>query len=158
MKIKIGLSDYELRAVVSTLAQAKINLENGVEQTLAILTKNGAMEAQAAYGSMAVVDYDSDATMGLIGTSGDVGIIAEFGAGDATLDPSPLFENLPSTPVYPGSYSEVHAKQYADYGRWEFPPGSGNWMTEVQPRMGLFHAKEYILAEGINVAKGAISL
>ena len=156
MKIKIGLSDYELRAVVSTLAQAKINLENGVEQTLAILTKNGAMEAQAAYGSMAVVDYDSDATMGLIGTSGEANIIAEFGAGDETYDPLDLFENDTVTPVYPGSYSELEGSgEYAATGRWHF---GGRVYTEVEPRFGLFYAKQYILNEGVDVAKGAISL
>lgn len=157
MNINIGISDYEIKAAISTLVQAIDNLKYGVEQTVEILTKNGAMIAQAEYGGMASVDYDSDKTIGIIGTKADkANIIAEFGAGDATLDPLDLFQNDTVTPVYPGSYSElVGSGEYARDGKWHF---GGKEYTEVEPRLGLFEAKQYILNEGIDIAEGVIKL
>ena len=154
MNITINLSEASIRNAVSLLENAKDNLEYGIEQTLDILAKNGTMLARAAYGSMANVDYDSDNEMAIIMTSGKANVIAEFGAGDATEIPTG-FENMPNTPVYPGSYSEENAHMYEQYGWWRF---GGKVYTQVEPRHGLMQAKVYILEEGTDVAKEVIKL
>ena len=157
MKINIGVSDWEIRGVINTLLQARSNIEHGVEETVSILTKNAAMVAQANYGHMASVDYDNDETTGIIATKADrANIIAEFGAGDATLDPLDLFENDAKTPVYPGSYSELEGSgEYAETGKWHF---GGRTYTEIEPRLGLFEAKQYLLNEGAQIAEEVIQL
>ena len=161
MKIDIKLSDTSVYNAIRTLRLAKDNLEYGLEQTLELLAKGGAIIAQSHDGSMATVsDVPVSPTESrVIASGGDEMIIAEFGAGDATLNPSSYFPNPPPVPVYPGSYSElVGAGEYAAMGRWEFPPKSGNWMTEVQPKQGLYHAKQWIITNSTIVAKGAIKL
>jgi hypothetical protein len=141
------------------LRQAQENLRWGLNEAIDELVTDGAMIAQQKYGSMAnAVGYMPDETTGIIATSGKANIIAEFGAGDATLPPLGMFENEPDTPVYPGSYSELHAKQYVDYGEWEFPPGSGNWMSEVEPRYGLYNAKNYIEKNSTRIVKEVVEL
>lgn len=154
MKTDIKLSDQSIHNAIRMLQQAKDNLDYGVEQTIDILAKNATMIAQTAYGSMANVDYDSDPTMAIIATSGKANVIAEFGAGDATEVPTG-FENMPDTPVYPGSYSEQNAKMYSEWGWWRF---GGSVYTQVEPRHGLMQAKVYIVSEVENVAKGVIKL
>lgn len=154
MNISIDLSEASIRNAIRMLENARDNLEYGVGQTLDILAKNGTMLARAAYGSMADVDYDSDNEMAIIMTSGKTNIIAEFGAGDATEIPTG-FENIPDTPVYPGSYSEENAQMYSKLGYWKF---GGKVYTQVEPRRGLMQAKVYILEEGTDIAKEVIKL
>lgn len=154
MNITIDLSTASVQNAIKMLNDAKDNIEYGVEQTLDILAKNGTMIAREAYGSMANVDYDSDKEMAIIMTSGDANIIAEFGAGDATI-PGVGFENAPDTPVYPGSYSEENAKMYVELGYWRF---GGRIYREVKPRMGLVKAKTYIIESAEDIAKEVIKL
>ena len=154
MTITVKLSDQSINNAIRLLNDAKDNLNYGVEQTLDILAKNGSIIAQSAYGSMANVSHDSYPTTAIIKTSGKANVIAEFGAGDATETPTG-FENMPITPVYPGSYSEQHAKMYSRFGWWKF---GGKSYTQVEPRHGLVQAKAYIISETENVAKGVIKL
>ena len=157
MTIKLVLSESGINSAVKKLTDAKDNLLYGVEQTIDILTKEGAILAQSKYGGMAAVSQDMPSQdTGVISTSGDTNIIAEFGAGDATLDPSALFENDPKTPVFSGAYSLLEgSKEYWEYGRWHF---GGRVYTEVEPRLGLYSAKEYIKAESTRIAKEVIRL
>ena len=81
-------------------------------------------------------------------------LIAEFGAGDATIDV--MFENYPGVDVYPGSYSEqVGSGEYAATGKWHF---GGKEYTEVQPRGGLYNAKVFIKDNAAEIAKEVIKL
>ena len=158
MTINVDLSESSINAAIRRLGQVKQNLDYGLQQTLEILVKNGAETAQAADGDMATVAgyMDSD-KLGYIVATGDAPIIAEFGAGDATLKPEQYFTYMPQTPVYPGSYSESEygTRQYAEYGWWKF---GNNIYTEVKPRQGLYKAKQRILNEYADIAKGVIKL
>lgn len=156
MKITVKLSDTSIRHAIRRLRQAQDHLRWGVNDAVDILTKNGADIAKDAYGSMAnVVGYMQDETVGIIATSGEANLIAEFGAGDAT-DPATGFETPPDTPVYAGSYSELEGTgEYAETGKWHF---GGKVYREVSARRGLMQAKVYILEEGTEIAKGVIKL
>ena len=156
MTIKLSLSEESIQNAIRKLEDAKDNLDYGVQQTVEMLTKEGALTAQSSYGGMASVDYDTDETMGIIGTSGKANIIAEFGAGDATEVPT-MFENMPNTPVYPGSYSESDegAGMYVQFGWWKF---GGKIYRKIEPRHGLLHAKNYIVENAADIAKEVIVL
>ena len=87
-------------------------------------------------------------THGEITVVGDMPLIAEFGAGQATMPV--LFENEPNTPVYEGSYSQLEGTQeYYQYGSWHF---GGEYYTEVPARHGLLDAKQYIIENSTETA------
>ena len=154
MNITCGLSKASIDAAIRKLEEVKDNFDYGVKQTVEMLTEEGADIARHNYGSMASVDYDTDETMGIIATSGRANVIAEFGAGDATINP--MFENYVGVDVYPGAYSEqVGSGEYAETGKWYF---GGKTYTEVQPRMGLLDAKLYIEGEAVQLAQEVIKL
>lgn len=154
MNITFSLSQGSIDAAISELETVMDNIEYGVAQTVEMLTKEGAEVAKRAYGNMASVDYATDETTGIIATSGRANVIAEFGAGDATM--TPMFENYVGVDVYPGAYSElVGSGEYAETGKWHF---GGKTYTEVQPRMGLLDAKLYIEDTAIELAQEVIQL
>ena len=154
MNITLSLSPGSIDAAIRELETVKDNIEYGVQQTVEMLTQEGADIAKRDYGSMASVDYATDETTGIIGTSGQANIIAEFGAGDATI--TPMFENYVGVDVYPGAYSElVGSGEYAETGKWHF---GGKTYTEVQPRMGLLDAKLYIEGVAVELAQEVIQL
>lgn len=156
MIIDIKLSTESINRAIRMLKDADFNIEYGLQQTVDMLAKEGAMIAQSAYGGMASVDHDSYGDTAVIRTSGKANIIAEFGAGDATEVPTG-FENLPSTPVYPGSYSESEegSGMYVKYGWWKF---GGKVYTQVEPRNGLMRAKAHIVSTAEDMAKEVIKL
>ena len=163
MKITIHLSDSSIRRAIRRLRNAQQNLRWGLNDTIDILVKNGEMVAQDKLGSMAnAVGYMPDETTGIVATTGEANIIAEFGAGDATLPPEGMFEETPDTPVYPGSYSELEGS--GEYYRTRRDTGQGVWhfggieYHEVQPRYGLYNAKNYIEKNAIEIAKEVIKL
>ena len=131
------------------------DLEDDVEQLVEILTNEGAEVAQTAYGDWGVQATPiSDGTTGEIIVSGDMPLIAEFGAGQATMPV--MFENSPNTPVYEGSYSELEGSQeYYRFGSWHF---AGRYYTEVPARHGLLDAKQYIIANAQDIAREVIQL
>ncbi|MBP5442296.1 MAG: hypothetical protein J6Y60_03565 [Treponema sp.] len=157
MTINIPLSDDGIRNVINRIIKAKENLEIGVKDLVEALVDDGAEVARAADGSMADISTVMlTENSGTIIAGGDQPIIAEFGAGDATISPSGLFENEPDTPVYPGSYSElVGSGQYAENGFWVF---GGQRYTEVEPRQGLHEAKQYIEDSAESIAEEVIKL
>lgn len=156
MKVDIKLfSQASIRSAIQQLRQAQENLRWGVNETVEILVKDGEMIANDKYGGMAeAVGYMPDENIGIIASVGEANLIAEFGAGDATI-PGTGFENAPETPTYAGSYSEEHSRMYADYGWWKF---GGEIFHEVQPRMGLYNAKNYIEKNGNDIAREVIKL
>lgn len=155
MNITISLSEESIANAIERLTDAKENLLYGVNQTVEILAKEGAMRAGSDYGSMAdVTDVSDSETTSRILVTGEAAVIAEFGAGDATMDV--MFENYPGVDVYPGSYSEqVGSGEYAETGRWHF---GGNVYTEVEPRAGLLDVKMFIVSNGTEIAREVIKL
>ncbi len=150
MNIRINLSTESIQNAIQRLKVRQIHLEEDLEQVVEILTNEGAEIAQAAYGNYNVQTVaQSSGTTGEITVAGDAALIAEFGAGQATMPV--LFENAPSTPVYEGSYSElVGSQEYYKTGSWHF---GGKYYTEVPARHGLLDAKQYIIEHSTEIAK-----
>ena len=156
MNLNIHLSRDSINQAIAELKKAKDNLQYGMEQTVEILTKEGGDVAKSHTGGMADITTTMvKNTTGQIAESGKAALIAEFGAGDATIVAT-MFENYPDTSVFPGSYSLlVGTRQYWDYGRWYF---GGKRYTEVQPRQGLYFAKLHIMGMATNVAQEVVKL
>ena len=162
MKITLELSTDGARDAINDLKNAKDYLQWDIEHLLEILAKDGADIAQIADGGMAdVVGWLEDDHTAKIQATGDAPVIAEFGAGDATISPNGLFEGTPDVDVYPGSYSEqVGTQEYylsnlQGQGRWHW---GGTVFTEIAPRQGMLKAKQYIIRECTDIAKGVIKL
>ena len=155
MKINIRLSEQSILSAIRQLRQVQDNIRWGLSETVEILVKNGAIIANSNYGSMAeAIDWMEDETVGKISVVGGQPVIAEFGAGDATMEVR--FENYVGVDVYPGAYSEqVGSGEYFETGRWHF---GGHVYTEVEPRHGLLDAKLYIIEQAEEVAKEVIKL
>ena len=160
MTINVSLSTESIAAAIHRLEMAKDNLKAGLQQTVDILAKEGSIVAQMSDGSMANVEFvtDSETQSRVIASGGDSAIIAEFGAGDATLSPRDFFEDggALDADVFPGSYSLfVGSRDYYNFGSWRF---GGKWYTEVAPRHGLFDAKLFIIGNAAEIAKEVIKL
>ena len=159
MTIEIDLSPQGIANAVKRLQDMKENLKYGLQQTIDMLAKEGAMIAQSGNGSMAnVADMSVSETQSkIIMSGGDEMLIAEFGAGDATLSPGDYFENGGSldSDVFPGAYSILHAQEYYNWGSWKF---GGEYYTEVEAKHGLFNAKVWIESEAVRMAKEVIKL
>lgn len=151
MTIHLSLSTESINAAIRKLADVQETLDNGTEQLVEILTNEGAEIAQAAYGSMAVASGEPNGKTGVITGDGDDVLIAEFGAGDGVIPVK--FENSPMTPVYAGSYSEQHAKQYSRWGFWYF---GGQVYSDIPARHGLLDAKRFIIENSTDIAREVI--
>lgn len=150
MTIRVSLSTESINQAIEQLVAFQEDLESGLEKVVEILTTEGAEIAQSAYGDMATAYPVVEGTTGTIMTQGQNAVIAEFGAGQATMQV--LFENAPETPVYEGSYSELEGSQeYFKYGSWHF---GGRYYTEIPARHGLLDAKQYIIDNSTDVAMG----
>ena len=151
MKLEVDLlNEGSIQNLIGRISNIRENLEENVERLVEILTNEGAEVARAAYGNWPVETTPlPDGTEGVINVAGDMPLIAEFGAGQATMPV--MFDNPPSTPVYEGSYSElVGSQEYYRFGSWHF---AGDYYTEVPARHGLLDAKQYILEEGVRIAQ-----
>ena len=152
--IKVSLSTVSINDAIRRLNEIAMNLETGLEETIDILATEGGEVAQAAYGGMATARGYSTGNYGVVISTGENNLIAEFGAGQATMPV--MFENSPGTPVYEGSYSELEGSgEYYRFGSWHF---AGRYYTEVPARHGLLDAKNYIIENSTEVARGAIIL
>ena len=148
--LHIALSVESIQNAIRFLNDYRKDVTDMFEDVIEVLVNEGAEVAQAAYAEWAVdAIAEADGLRGSITVSGDMPMIAEFGAGDATL--SGGFSNTPSE-VRPGSYSETHAQQYSRWGFWLF---NGIKYTEVQPHRGLYAAKEYIIQNSTSIAQEA---
>lgn len=153
INIKVSLNTASINNAISRLNEIAMNLQDGLEETIDILAQEGGEIAQSAYGGMATASGYGAGNKGVIISTGEDNIIAEFGAGDGVIPVK--FENAPATPVYAGSYSEQHARQYSRWGFWYF---GGETYTEIPARHGLLDAKRYIIDNSTTIAKGAIIL
>ena len=150
------LSTASIRKTISKLLEISETIEEKLSETVELLTDEGAEVAQAAYGDFPVqaTPFAEDAH-GEIIVSGDMPLIAEFGAGQAVIDPLSMFENSTETPVYEGSYSLLEGSQeFYEFGSWHF---GGEYFTEIPARHGLFDAKEYIVENGTDTALEVIT-
>ena len=152
MTIHIDLSTESIANAVAQLIAYQEEIEVKAGQVIEMLANEGAEVAQAAYGDWGVEAVPSaDGLHGDITVVGDMPVIAEFGAGDTVINPGALFENSPSTEVYPGSYSLLEgSREYATFGSWHF---AGRKYTHVNPHLGLFGAKNYIIENSTEVAQ-----
>lgn len=162
MNISVPLSEQGIDRLIRRLALAKENLHDSMNDIVDILAQEGGQVAQSQYGTMATaygVAGDGEAR---IVSTGENNLIAEFGAGDGTVEPTVLFENAPMTDVFPGAYSlEVGSGEYWEsmmktgQGRWHF---GGKEYTHVPARLGLYSAKQYVIENSTEVAKEAFRL
>ena len=155
MTINIQLSTESIAQAIRTLTQARDNLQLGLEETVDILTQEGADTARGSIHGMAEVSHHAEDAHGIIIVSGRAAVIQEFGAGDTTIKPT-NFENDPGVPVDKGTYSStVGSGEYARTGVWHF---GGIEYRYVDPHMGLFNAKEWIKDHAVSTAQGVIHL
>ena len=162
INIPITLSTESIHQAIVRLRQAEENLRWGASETVDTLISDGADVAQDAYGGMAVatplMEGESE---GKIVVSGDAAVIAEFGAGYATMENHPLAKNAP-VDVRVGSYSEQNDGMF--YWSDLANPGEGYWFfggqeyDRVEPRHGLLNAREYIQTHCTEIAKELIRL
>ena len=163
MNINISLSTESIEAAIKKLQDIKSNLEYDLFQTIQILAKDGADQAQMAYGSMAkvsdVVVNDSEAK--IVSSGGDQAIIAEFGAGYGTMEDHPFADKAP-VPTKVASYSQAQYPYGLFYITNDLMPGEGYWFfggkeySEVPARHGLLNAYEYILENSTRIAREVI--
>lgn len=162
MTININLSTESIAAAIRQLQTVKENLQWGLSEAVDILLKEGAQEAQAAYGGMASVTETKDSeTSGRITATGDAVIIAEFGAGYATMEDHPFAGKAP-VPIEVGSYSRENDGLFywSDYAN----PGEGYWYfggqpyNRVEPRHGLLNANYHIVNQAAEILKEVIKL
>lgn len=119
------------------------------------LAERGSEVATQAFGRhVTVTATEVSANVWKITASGEAIGFLEFGAGTMT-DGSDPFASQVSYDVSPGSWSRSPegSGEFEKYGRWEFPPGSGKYMTYVAPRHGMQRAYETIIAEVDSIAR-----
>ena len=157
MNIQIRLDTTSINSAIRQLLNKQEEIEHNAETFVAILTNEGAEKAQSVYGDWGVQATSiAEGTHGEIIVYGDMPLIAEFGAGAATVNPREFFENSPSTPVYEGSYSllegsgEYWYSHLTGEGRWHF---AGREYHEVPPHLGLFQAKQFIIEKSNEYAQ-----
>lgn len=163
MTINLKLDTQSIEKVIERLVKLKRPLDEDCAGILDALATEGAEEAQRCYGEypvQAIPVPPQGGSAGII-VDGDMPLIAEFGAGDATEDPSVFFENIPSTPVVPGSYSllegskEYYLSRLRGQGRWHF---GGEVYTEVLPHLGLYQAKIRLIDNYVSIVKEEMGL
>lgn len=175
MKINIDLSPEGIEKAIAKLTDIKDNLDIGLNDLVEVLAHDGAEVANEAYDGMASAAFlpDTMTQAKIVVPGGDKAIIAEFGAGYATMEYHPFAANAP-VPIKVGSYSEAHDGMFALSDR--LYPGEGFWIfgwtkeggklavgkpifyDRIQPRHGLLNAHDYILENSTRIAKEVIKL
>jgi len=171
MTIDMELSTKSIEKAIEQLKELTENLLLDAGEAVDVLCREGADTANEAYGKMAAAtpyrdkdgleDGIAEGHIGVSGRTDDAAIIAEFGAGYATMENHPLAGRAP-VPVRIGSYSEAHDGMF--YQTDAENPGEGYWvfggvpMDRVQPRHGLLDAREELLRRGAEIAKEVMKL
>jgi hypothetical protein len=158
VNINVKLDTASIGRAISKLKRVQRLFDDDCSGILDALATEGADEAQRGYGGWAVqaVPFPAQRGSAEIVVYGDMPAIAEFGAGDATQYPSAYFENNSlDSEVYPGSWSIGHAMEYAILGEWRF---AGHWYNEVQPHLGLYQAKVYLINNCAEIVKEAMDI
>ena len=156
MTLDLKLDTASIDRVIEKLK----NISFDVGELVDVLCEEGAAEANAAYRSWATAEAwreseGEDTATGLIIAQSDTEdhlLIAEFGAGDATVNPADVFEEDElDGMVYRGSYSlEKGTQEYWNTGKWHF--GKREY-TRVEPHLGLYSAKQYLLSNSTRIAE-----
>lgn len=147
-EIRIPLTAAGIRKAIEELNRIRDNLDAEVGQIVERLAVEGAAEAQNAYGRMASAEGSREGNTGKITASGKSVIIAEFGAGFATMEDHPMAGEAPVT-IAKGEYSRVNEGQFwrmlqagTPDPHWVF---GGRPYNRVDARHGLLNAHEYIV-------------
>ena len=158
MTINVQLSQDSIRQAIRQLEQVKENINNGLTEAVDILLQEGEFTASAFIGSFDKVSVShemTDDTTGSIKVTGEAAVIQEFGAGDLAETGNP-FENEPGVPLGSGTYSRLKGSgEYALTGQWHF---GGKRYQYVDPKHGLYHAREWIKDHSTEVAERVIRL
>lgn len=164
MKISIDLSPEGIEKAIAKLTDIKDNLDIGLNDLVEVLAHDGAEVANEAYGSMAKAAFVPESmTSAKIMAVGDQAIIAEFGAGYATMEDHPFATKAP-VPIEPTSYSRAQFPYGLFYITDDLMPGEGYWFfggkeySRVEPRHGLLNAYDYILENSTRIAKEVMKL
>lgn len=170
MTIDINLSTEKISRAISELKQAKEDLDFAVNDLVEVLAYDGAGVAQEAYGGMATAKASpEDINQAKIVASGEAAIIAEFGAGYATMEYHPFAKNAP-VPIEVGSFSRSKFPRGLFAVTDSIHPGEGYWIfgrrlsntsgftdpvyyDRIQPRHGLLNAYDYIIQNYLKVWK-----
>lgn len=165
MNIVIKLSSSSIESAIRKLTKVRNDLPYSVNDLVETLAHDGAEVAQSAYGRMATATMQPlgmDSSK-IVVTGGDAAIIAEFGAGYATMEHHPFAKNAP-VPIEVASYSK-NQYPYGEFYRTDFiNPGEGYWFfggqeyDRVQPRHGLLNAYDYIRENSDRIAREVIKL
>ena len=140
--IRIDLSESSINKAIKQLEKYQKSLEEKTSRLVDILTDGEAEMAKFAFSGWGNVDKISEDGTGIIEVSGDHIIIAEFGAGLATMESHPLAQNAP-VDVYKWSYSEqVGSGEGFLTEMWHF---GGATYVAVEPRHGMLDARDYIV-------------
>lgn len=141
--LKFRLSSDSIQSVIDELESEKKRVKKLVPELCRRLAEEGAAAARAAYGDSVTVSVVPIENGYSIIASGREVAFMEFGAGIYTDTTHPLAGNVDNQglPVYPGSYSEEHARQFVNYGYWIH---DGKKIEGVQPRYGLWAADQAI--------------
>lgn len=170
MTVTLRLSTDSINQAIRQLTNARDDFNYAVHDLVESLAYDGAEVAEAAYGGMVhAAAMPSEMTEAkIVVPGGDRAIIAEFGAGYATMEYHPFAKNAP-VPIKVASYS------YAQYPIGLFAvtndlyPGEGYWIfgrtkavkgftdpiyyDRVEPRHGLLNAYDYINEHYLRVWK-----
>lgn len=174
MRITIHLDSDSIENAIRKLESMKYNLEQTVGDFVDILLTDGEAIANQSYGGMATAwgrrDSAEDGIVtGHIGVSAedpDAAIIAEFGAGYATMEYHPWADRAP-VPIEVGSYSRENDNGQDGGMFWRTHsknPGEGFWKfggveyDRVEPRHGLLDAYDHIVQNADEIAKEVIQL
>ena len=169
MKINISLSEESIQSAINQLSTIKENIAYSVNDLVEVLAYDGAEEANMAYGSMvaAHMEPESMTEAKIVVPGGDKAIIAEFGAGYATMEYHPFASKAP-VPIEVASFSKENFNRSMYGGLFyitnDIYPGEGYWLfggneyDRVQPRHGLLNANDYIVANSTRIAKEVFRL
>ena len=156
------LNPQSVRDVISRLWEVRQNLRWGIEDAVDMLARDGATVAQDAYGSMTNVTGYGIENEGHIIVTGGEPVIAEFGAGYATMEDHPWAGAAP-VPIEVGSYSRENGGEF-----WErlqnSPEGEAFWVfggrrySRVEARHGLLNARNYIMEHSTETVRRAVHL
>lgn len=147
-EIRVSLDQKSIEKAIKQLRYMAEDLEERTNKAVELLTIHGKAAAHAEYGNRLDVDWEAKDGVGKIIATGDKAIIAEFGAGFATMEYHPMADNAP-VDIKVGSYSREHGGLFAallDAGApdpyWMF---GGKEYRQVQPKPGMLAARNYIM-------------
>ena len=168
MTITFGLSTESINKAIRKLSNVADNLPYSVNDMVEVMAYKGAEEAQKAFGSMtrASMQPESMTSAKIVTPGNDDAVIAEFGAGYATMEGHPFAANAP-VPIKVASYSQA---QYP-YGLFYitndlYGPENGYWIfgedrqvyQRIEPRHGLLNAYLYLMENSTRIAQEVMKL